>query len=151
ERGMPMAELKSVSTALPEIAQRLNADYAAIVANGIVQKAIAFGELLHRTKKDDVSYGLWGSWLAANCKFTERTAQRYMDLAIRKDKLPLKDPTRMSELSLNEAFRLVADKATTNAPKDPSRDCEKATKALLENLWKLTPKEAEHKANATIK
>src|SRR5262245_37136347 len=114
-----MAELKSVSTALPEIAQRLNADYAAIVAGGIVQKAIAFGELLHRTKEKDVTYGLWGSWLAANCKFTERTAQRYMDLAAKKDKLP-KDPTRMSELSLNEAFRLVADKATKK-PQDPNR------------------------------
>src|SRR5215831_2187614 len=116
-----MAELKSVSAGLSEVAQRLNADYAAIVANCIVIKAIAFGGLLTRTKDKDVGYGLWGSWLAANCKFGERTAQRYMDLAARKDKLPLSDPTRMSDLTLNEAFRLVANKATKK-PQDPSRD-----------------------------
>ena len=142
--------LASGQPTLPETAQRLNADYAAIVANGIVLKAIAFGELLTRTKDKEVGYGLWGSWLAANCKFNERTAQRYMDLAAKKAKLPLSDPTRMSDLTLNEAFRIVGGKATTRAA-SPTRDCDRAAKALLKNLWKLSPKEAEYKVNDTMK
>jgi hypothetical protein len=144
-----MVELKSVSAgSLPE--KRLNADYAAIVANGIVLKAIAFGELLTRTKNKDVGYGLWGSWLAANCKFSERTAQRYMDLAAKKNKLPLSDPTRMSDLSLNQAFRLVAERAAKKSP-SYTRGFDKAVKALLENLWKLEPRKAEYKANGATR
>ena len=152
-----MTDLKPVPSSgerapsLPETAQRLNADYAAVVANGIVLKAIAFGELLTRTKDKEVGYGLWGSWLAANCKFKERTAQRYMDLAAKKTKLPLSDPTRMSDLSLNEAFRLVGGKATARSSATPGRDCDRAAKALLKNPWKLSPKEAEYKVSETMK
>jgi hypothetical protein len=69
-----MTDLKPVpSSALAEAAERLNARYTAVVACGVVIKAITFGELLNRTKSE-VGYGLWGSWLAANCKFNERTA-----------------------------------------------------------------------------
>jgi len=148
-----MADLKPVAgSALTEIAQRLNAEYTAIVSGGIVTKAIAFGELLNRTKSE-VGYGLWGSWVAANCKFTERHAHRFMNLAAKKDKLPLKDQTRMSELTLADAFRLVADKAANN-DQDPSKvgkACDRAAKALLANLWKLSAREADHVAGETIK
>ena len=146
----PSSDRATMSNSLPEIAQRLNAEYAAIVANGIVPKAIDFGERLNRTKEKEVGYGLWGSWLAANCKFNERTAQRYMDLAAKKNKLPLTDPTRMSDLSLNEAFRMVASKATARSA-SPGRDCDRAAKVLFKNLWKLSPKEAEYKANDAMK
>ena len=135
---------------LAEIAKRMNAEYAELVANGVVLKAIAFGEGLTSTKHNKVGYGLWGSWLAANCKFNERTAQRYMDLAAKKQKLPLQDPTCMSEMSLNEAFRIVGTKAATRLAR-PTEDCDRAVKALFKKLWKLPPKDAEYKASDTIK
>jgi Protein of unknown function (DUF3102) len=137
---------------LVEDAQQLNAEYTAVVAGGIALKAIAFGEKLKLTK-DKVGYGLWGSWVAANCKFTERHAHRFMDLAAKKDKLPLKDQTRMSELTLAEAFRLVADKAAKKAedPGKASARAASAAKALLANLWKLSAREADHVAGETIK
>jgi hypothetical protein len=39
---------------LAEVAQRLNTAYVEIVANGIVQQAITFGEQLKRTKDFEV-------------------------------------------------------------------------------------------------
>jgi hypothetical protein len=145
-----MADLKSLPGSA-DIAKTLNAQYAAVVAGGIVLKAIEFGHSLNRTKRD-VGYGLWGSWVAANCKFTERTAFRYINLAEKQDKLPLKDQTRMSELTLNEALRLVAD-PTVKKVQDPHKAVEavdRATKALLENLWKLDPSSAGYKIKAVM-
>jgi hypothetical protein len=56
----------------------------------------------------------------------------------------------MSELTLNEALRLTGDKATPKS-QDASKACDRATKALLESLWKLDPRVAEHRAQAAIK
>jgi hypothetical protein len=138
------------ATSLPDRAKRIKADYAAIVGNGVVLKPIAFGELLTDTQAHHVGYGLWGSWLKSNCALGERTAQRYMNLAANKKKLPLEDPTRMSDLSLNDAFRMVADKAAKSTT-SPDRAADNAVKALLENLWKLPPSSADYKVKDTIR
>jgi hypothetical protein len=72
-----------------------------------------------------------------------------MNLAAKaQDKLPLQDQTRMSELTLNEALRLVADKTAKKAK--PDLACDRATKTLLENLWMVDARIAEHKAKAAI-
>jgi hypothetical protein len=52
----------------------------------------------------------------------------------------------MSDLSLNEAFRMVAEKKTTTKT-TPDRAFERAVKALLESLWRLDPNQAEYKAS----
>jgi hypothetical protein len=148
----PMADtpipIKSVaSSALADIAKQLNAEYTAVVAGGIILRAIEFGHRLKQAQAQ-VGYGLWGSWVKANCNFVERHALRFMTLAANKDKLPLKDQTRMSELTLNEAFRLVAGEAVKKV-QEPHKVCDRATKAQLENLWRLDPPSlAEHKCPA---
>jgi hypothetical protein len=75
-----IAERRAMGISLPELAIRIKAEHAAIVGKNIVPKAIAFGELLTRTK-GVVGFGFWGNWLDSKCELSERTAQRYMDLA----------------------------------------------------------------------
>jgi hypothetical protein len=148
DTATPMKSTAVPGSALADIAKQLNAEYTAVVAGGIVQKALEFGHRLKQTKAQ-VGYGLWGSWVKASCKFTERTAHRYINLAEKQNKLPLTDQTRMSELTLNEAFRLTGDKAARKS-QDASKVCDRATKALLESLWKLDARTAEYKAKDVI-
>jgi hypothetical protein len=55
----------------------------------------------------------------------------------------------MSDLSLNEAFRVIADKPKSAKP-DPAVACDKAEKTLLKSLWKLAPDAAGVRADALI-
>jgi hypothetical protein len=105
------------SNSLPELASRIVREHEAIQnAPHVVVRAIALGKLLIEAKNHDGQYGKWATWLKENCKeMSDRTAQRYMDLALNQkqleEKLREKSTTEkrhtVADLTLNEACRLL--------------------------------------------
>jgi Protein of unknown function (DUF3102) len=106
------------SNSLPELASRIVREHEAIQhAPHVVPRAIDLGKLLIEAKNHEGQYGKWATWLKDNCKgMSDRTAQRYMNLAANQQKLveaqtkkstPEKRHT-VADLTLNEACRLVA-------------------------------------------
>jgi len=156
----PQPDLKQ----LAELATRINTEHAAIVkahqdtiaANyGVVERAIALGQILHQAK-DKVGHGGWLNWLKSNCpEVSERTAQRYMNLANKGAMLreKMKSAT-MADLTLNRAFELVDDKPQTANDKgsgNPSDAYDSAEGKLIKRLKALPPEDADAAANETIK
>jgi hypothetical protein len=111
----PSAEDKELST----LASRIRAEYADVntAVSNVLAKARVLGETLNRAK-DKIGHGKFGQWLKANCKLSERTAQRYMQLATDWTKLQAKltDQIRhgMADLSLNKAIELIKDTSNDN-------------------------------------
>src|SRR6516165_4881884 len=72
------------SNSLPELASRIVFEHEAIQnAPYVVPRAIRLGKLLIEAKNHEGQYGKWSAWLKENCKeMTDRTAQRYMNLAV---------------------------------------------------------------------
>jgi Protein of unknown function (DUF3102) len=120
---------------LDAIAEKIKADHSAIVAamtgKGLVLKAIEIGKQLKQAKAS-VDHGEWETWLKEKCKLKERTAQRYMRLVDKRDKieshlaeLRANDKTvTLSVLSLSEAYELTADpnkqrRKSTQQPPSP--------------------------------
>jgi hypothetical protein len=64
---------------LSDLAGRINAEHAACMAaaQDAVFRAIEVGRLL-ASAKGQVRYGEWAGWVAENCSFGIREAQRYM-------------------------------------------------------------------------
>ena len=131
------------SNSLPELASRIVRDHEAIQnAPHVVLRAIALGKLLIEAKNHDGQYGKWATWLKVNCKeMSERTAQRYMDLAINQEKLEeilQKKSTAekrhtVADLTLNEACRLINPPGGGNK-KNPHDKYVAAEDALIEKL-----------------
>jgi hypothetical protein len=104
---------------LEEAAAKINAEYEAILtqdknmkAEGdrIVVRAIAVGDML-LTIKEAVGHGNWLPWLTAKCpNIPERTAQRWMLLAKKKEVLAerMKSAT-MADLTLKQALDLCEE------------------------------------------
>jgi hypothetical protein len=105
---------------LEEAASKINTEYEAILAqdkqmktmgDNIVRRAIAVGDML-LTVKEAVGHGNWLPWLKTNCpNIEERTAQRWMGLAEKKEVLAerMKSDT-MSDLTLKRALDLCNEK-----------------------------------------
>lgn len=104
---------------LDEAAVKINTEYEAILtqdknmkAEGdrIVVRAIAVGDML-LTVKEAVGHGNWLPWLTTKCpNIPERTAQRWMLLAKKKEVLAerMKSAT-MADLTLKQALDLCED------------------------------------------
>jgi len=96
------------SNRLPELAARINQEHAA--ANDAVKRglghAMVAGELLLEAKAT-VPHGQWADWLKANTTVSDRTAQRYMQLAKQRAELEAKSAT-VADLTMREACELVA-------------------------------------------
>jgi Protein of unknown function (DUF3102) len=104
---------------LEEAAAKINSEYDAILAqdkqmktaaDNIVRRAIAVGDML-LTVKAAVGHGNWLPWLTAKCpNIPERTAQRWMSLAKKKEVLAerMKSAT-MADLTLKQALDLCED------------------------------------------
>jgi hypothetical protein len=77
------------SNSLPELASRIVREHEAIQnAPHVVPRAIELGKLLIEAKNHEGQYGKWATWLKDNCKgMSDRTAQRYMNLAANQQKL----------------------------------------------------------------
>jgi hypothetical protein len=75
-------------------------------ARGVVLHALEAGRLLNEAKAK-LRHGKWALWIEENCKFSSRTAQRYMYLA---NKLPDRlraNTTRVADLTMRGALDLV--------------------------------------------
>lgn len=95
------------SNRLPVLAAQIAQahDQAVRSAQASVASAIAAGERLIEAKSL-LKHGQWLLWLTDHCGFTDRTAQRYMRLAKRKDYLDLKSDS-VSNLTIEAALALT--------------------------------------------
>ena len=99
---------------LPDLATRIRAGHSAVIEakKNIVRKAIEVGGWLKQAKDSpEMKHGQWLPWLKANCpEISERTAQRYMELADNKE--PLEEALKlksaaMADLTLAGAVELL--------------------------------------------
>ncbi len=83
------------------IAQKINTLHEGIMSllHQGVEKAVEIGELL-TTKKAELKYGEFGTWIKDNLVFTDRTARRYMLLFDNKDKI-------LQVGNISEAYKML--------------------------------------------
>lgn len=122
----------TIQKALTDLAERINAEHAACMASArdAVARAIEVGRLLAEAK-DQVRHGEWAAWVAENCSFGIRQAQKYM--RAHDNRVALEDQMRTpgSHLtSLNDAIALVSEPWE---PTDLER-CEATIEAGLSEL-----------------
>src|SRR5271165_6672698 len=94
---------------LSDLARRINAEHTAVidaVRRGALH-AIEAGKLLLQAQAL-VPFGEWLDWLPVNTKFSERTAQIYMQLA-QGEHLLLANPNNSADLSVNRALKLLTE------------------------------------------
>jgi hypothetical protein len=118
---------------------------------------LEIGEWLLQAKKT-IGHGNWATWLKQSCELTERTAQRYMELAegreIIKAKVAKMKSVTVSDLSLRQAQRLLKpdDDNNDDTAKDKLSDAyDKAQEKLIEKLEALMYDVAEAAAEETKK
>jgi Protein of unknown function (DUF3102) len=155
------------------LAARIRAGHSAVIEakKNIVRKAIEVGLLLKEAKEKECKHGQWLDWLKTNApEISERTAQRYMELADRKQELEeaLKSKSAtMADLTLNGAFELLKPEPEADADDDDaeeetkeeddetsdraSDDYDKAEERLMKKLENLRPDEAEAAIAITIR
>ena len=95
---------------LASLAARIKTEHAAVIeaSVNVLSKARTVGLSLNRAK-DKLAHGDFGSWIKTNCDLSERTAQRYMQLATGWSQAKLTNEIRhgMADLSLNKAIELI--------------------------------------------
>jgi hypothetical protein len=134
------------SNSLPELASRIVHLHDAIQnAPHVVPRAIELGKLLIEAKNHEGQYGKWATWLKDNCKgMSDRTAQRYMNLAANERKLVEAQSKKstaekrhtVADLTVNEACRLVAPTFTPKV-KNLHNEYVTAEDKLIEKLEQL--------------
>jgi hypothetical protein len=123
------------------------------------------GEALNEAKSV-VKHGEWASWLKDNfATISERSAQRYMELATGRPTIEQKLKEKSAEmkaaaksatvadltvadLTLNQAVRLLKPDGDDDNPSDKY---DKAQKKLIERLQDLPPNQAEAAVTETIR
>jgi hypothetical protein len=111
----PPAIVRTVD-ALAEIAAQINAGHQQ-VQNAIrasLERARDVGQLLIKAK-GQCQHGQWLPWLKANVKFSERTAQNYVNVAKRWNEIESKSAT-VADLSYRNALEFLS------APESPSTE-----------------------------
>lgn len=93
---------------LTTIASEINEAHGLAIAKACeaLEHARRAGELLLQAK-GAIGHGGWLPWIEANCSFSARTAQRYMNLSEGWDRLQGKYDT-VSHLTLNRALSLIS-------------------------------------------
>jgi hypothetical protein len=117
-------------TALPALAERINAEHAAAesAARSAVLHARQAGEYLLQAKAQ-CRHGDWLSWLAANVRFSERTAQGYMRVAEHWPELVAK-AQHVADLPFRKVVQLLADPVNAGGPAWTKADKERRTAVL---------------------
>ena len=113
--------------ALDALAERINNGHQAYLATArkALEHALDAGATLHEVKTG-LPHGEWLPWLKANCPgISERSAQRYIRLAMNRDRLREKSAT-VADLTLREADRILSDRDLA-----PPRGC--AMQAIWED------------------
>src|SRR5947209_4796544 len=101
-----------------------------------LEHALAAGKLLIEAK-DRVQHGEWGAWIEQHCGFSERLAQKYMQVARQVPKLDPANTPRVADLSLRGALELIASsaKAARKIPgPDQARVLEAAAEKVMPNM-----------------
>jgi hypothetical protein len=108
KQKLPPLNLTKSEVALAQLAATINEAHLDVQRHftAVVRRAIDAGIALHDAK-ELVPHGAWSDWTKANCKFSERTAQLYMEMAKHLRAMPDLE-VKLAELSLNEAHRFLA-------------------------------------------
>ena len=98
----------STSNSLADLAARINEEHRAVVAAArtTLQHAFNAGEFLLAAKAQ-VPHGYWGDWLRENCEVSERSAQKYMQLARHRIGSEA-NPPLTADLTIDEALCSLA-------------------------------------------
>ncbi len=177
----PIPDNPQRTPSLPDLATRIRVGHSAVIEakKNIVRKAIEVGGWLKQAKDSpEMKHGMWLPWLKANCAdLSERTAQRYMELADNKEDLEellkLKSAA-MADLTLSGALELLQtpppgatepgedqdaeeetepenDQDEAETSDKASDEYDKAEEKLIQRLKNLNPDEAEAAISTTIR
>lgn len=125
------------------------------------EKAIQLGEKLIELK-EHIGHGGWLKYIKENLEFSDKSAQRYIRLAENKEELMAKFAT-VSNFSLSDAYRIVADRHGASKKQEVSNDGQKEengkkgeiltalTRSLLEGLERLSVQQLSEFQTASIK
>jgi hypothetical protein len=147
---------------LADLGKKIKSEHEALANSlrGIVPRALSIGEDLNKAKAK-IAHGGFLKWVKLHCAMTNKTAERYMNLATNKDKLmaKLRELARegedefetISNLSLAQAERLITGKSGGGGKGDNvSGAYDRAQDKLLEKLDALSAEVAEAAAAETI-
>ena len=141
--------LSDLATKIKDNLEKINS-----ATNRSLDYAVEVGEWMTEAKAQ-VEHGKWGDWLERNCKLKERTAQRYMKLATKKELLKRKMKSdSMTDLTITAALELLADGGSSGGGKGHSNASDaydNLAARLIKKLKSLPPDEADAAATATIK
>jgi len=101
--------MNAPATITDTLPAKINAEHEAAFgsAREALEHARRAGELLLEAKAA-LKHGEWLPWIESNCKFGERTARNYMQLATGWERLQEKSAT-VADLGLREALQLLDD------------------------------------------
>jgi hypothetical protein len=151
------APTSMVAPSLSDLANKIREAHRAVLdaTKNVVARAITAGEALLEAKTK-LGHGQWLPWVKERCDLSERTAQRYMNLAENKIKLGdlLREKSaRLADLTLTEVERLLGHSKSSGSGRNPnaSDSYDKAQKKLIDKLKALSLEDAEAAADETIK
>src|SRR5712664_3421480 len=116
-----MGDWSNTAAVLADLAVRINAAHARVgisMSEGM-RGATEAGRLLLEAKST-AAHGQWLPWLKANCKFSERTAQAYMQVARRMASANEAEAQRVADLSFRAALAAVGQPRTRAKPRKRS-------------------------------
>jgi hypothetical protein len=112
---------RSITPALEQLAFEINTELEG-VANGVrttAKHAATAGELLLKAKDEELRHGNFGEWCRQNFQVTERTLQKYMELARyireRANTNPTSDLDAILEMGIEAALRFLRWQQQTEA------------------------------------
>lgn len=102
-----------ITPSLDDYAARINEAHSLAVTHAAtaIEKALEVGRLLTEAK-DACSHGQWLPWLRENCAFSERTAQAYMRLHAKRDRIEVESAAnaqRVADFSVRDALKYLAE------------------------------------------
>jgi ribosomal protein L12E/L44/L45/RPP1/RPP2 len=136
---------------LPDLATRIRVGHTAVIEakKNIVRKAIEVGGWLKQAKDSpEMKHGQWLPWLKANCpEISERTAQRYMELAGNKE--PLEEAMKLKSAAMAD-FTLAGAAELLKSPLPEAEDDDQAEEEEAEEE-ETEEEETEASGNASDK
>ena len=158
ETASSLTVLPPGKTDLAELASKINAAHDGVrtaLRNGLGH-AIEAGKFLLQAKLL-VKFGHWEEWIGANCRFSDRTVQLYMQVASN-ELLLMAKAQNFADLTLGDAVKLLAPMQSPDLPtgrasssggkrtkRNPIADAIKADPlAIMEKAWAaLSPNEKD--------
>ncbi len=130
---------------LAALAETIRREHSAVghAAINMLAHAMAAGDALAAAKAK-VTHGNWAQWLRRETDLSERTAQRYLQLAAARAQLDA-NPSRATDLSITGALRVLGN---TPRPRSTTRAA-KTARVLCSLAWRdATLAQRRHFLNA---